>query len=353
MTVRRRLMGFAVVPVLVLGLAACATEPEPEAEPTPTVEPTPTETIAEPTLPGSRVPATCEQVLAGVDGFTGGPATAVDAGSLITQAMLDQAGFIFCEVEGSVGGTAVSIRGLVGIDIELPSVDPSSAIAAGDAAWTECRTAEEFNYCMSAVYAGAYAFEFSTIRTGPITPDFPSAMESLIVDLGDRMAAWPAPVAAWVAPEGVLAWAIDCDADVAATDAVVRASLPFSSNPPTFSGSGDGFPFIYVAGARQGLTSCAWYGEGGQPGWVDITIAPGAAWVLEGGAALPGTPIDYPGALAASVNDEFDVVTVWVVIDGSIVAVDLVEGGPVGDQTAVVAAAVRVVDAIVAEFGTP
>jgi len=367
MTVRRRLMVFAAVPVLVLGLAACASEPEPEAEPTPTVEPTPTETVAGPTPPGSRVPATCEQLFAGVDGFTGGPAVDVELESLLTRATMDQAGFEYCTVTGAIGATPVEITTVVGVEIAeavmLDTIDFANEFdlvtqIGGELSYSECVPVSDFSYCLTQIFAGGYLIEFSTNPSGPIAADFDESFRLFAADLGDRALAWPAPVAAWTAPEGALTWAYPCETDVASSDGAIRAAMPFEVMPPTIIGSGDGFNMFYAADRLQQATSCSWYGSGEQFGSVSIEIAPGSAWIVEQGTPLPGTPIDYPGALAASVVDwpsdgEPTQSWLWVVIDGSIVVVEVNTGGAGFDRQASIDASTRVVDAVVAEFGTP
>jgi hypothetical protein len=362
---RRRLYAVVAAPLLVLSLAACAPEAAPEQPAT--SEPTPTDTVAAHTPPGSRVPATCEQLFAGLDGFTGGPARVVDTEYLVTEALLDQAGFEFCTVSGTIGGTPVDITTVVGVDVDEAQMRSSLDYAdeydlatdlGGELSVSECIPQRDFSYCLTTIYASGYLIEFSTVLRGAVAADFDASFRSLAADLGDRVRAWPAPVAAWVAPEGALTWAHTCETDVAASDAAIRTAMPFDVAPPTIIGSGDGFSMIYEAERRQQATSCSWYSSGEPFGSVSIEIAPGSAWVVEQGTPLPGLAIDYPGALAASVVDWPSVAEptqawLWVAIDGSIIVVEVSTGGAHFDRQASIDAAIQVIDAIVAEFGAP
>jgi len=359
-----RAAALVAVVALVAGLAACAPA-EPEAQPQPTVTPTPTETVAGPTPPGSRVPATCEQLFAGLAGFTGGPAENVEIEDLTTRASMDQSGFEYCKVAGSIGSTAVEIATVVGVEIDESVIRRSLGFAeeygwatgvGGELSYSECLPVQEYSYCLSEVFANGYLLQFSTSPSGSVTDDFEQSFRALTADLADRALAWPAPVAAWVAPDGSLAWATDCDSEVASTDAAIRAAMPFEVAPATFIGSGDGFFGFSEAARRQQVMACTWSMSEEPYGNVTIQIAPGAAWLLVGGTPLPGTPIDYPGAAAASVVDwpsaaEPTQSWGWVVVDGSIVFVEVNFGGRDFDRQASIDAALRVVDAIVAEFG--
>lgn len=361
---RRRLCAVVAAPLLVLSLAACVPEPEAAPEPPPTVEPVPTETAATPTPPGSRVPATCEQLFAGLAGFAGGPAARVDLDYLPNIAVLAQAGYEFCRVPGMIGGTPVTITTVVGVDIARDSVQKTVDAAdefglptgvGGELSYTECTAASDFSYCSTGVYANGYLIEFTIVRDGAIAADFDSSLRRLTVDLGERAESWPAAVPAWIPPPGALTWANDCEGEVVASDAAIRVAMPFDPWPPTFFGSGDGYPLFYKAEELQSTTHCEWSSSGDDFGSASISITPGAAWIVEAGATLPGTPIDYPGALAASVvdNPEYSNVSVWVVIDNSIVIVDMDTGYLIDDRPGEIDAALEVVDAIVAEFGAP
>ncbi|MGV3734104.1 MAG: hypothetical protein ACO1N6_11975 [Microcella sp.] len=364
MSPARRAVALVAAAALVAGLAACAPA-EPEAQPEPTVTPTPTETVAGPTPPGSRVPATCEQLFAGLAGFTGGPAENVEVEDLATRASMDQSGFEYCKVAGSIGGTAVEIATVIGVEIDESVIRQSLGFAeeygwatgvGGELSYSQCLPVQAYSYCVSEVFANGYLLQFSTMPSGSVAADFEQSFRALAADLADRALAWPAPVAAWVAPEGALAWATDCDTDVASTDAAIRAAMPFEVAPATFIGSGDGFFAFSEAARRQRVTACTWSTSEAPYGSVTIQIAPGAAWLLDGGTPLPGTPIDYPGAAAASVVDwpsasEPTQSWLWVVVDGSIVFVEVNFGGRDFDRQASIDASLRVVDAIVATFG--
>ncbi len=363
---RSRLIVLTAAPLLVVSLSACvpASEPEPGQPQTP--EATPTETVAAPTPPGPRIPVTCEELFAGLDGFTGDPAEPVEFSSAApVQAILDQAGFAFCQVDGRLGATAVSITSIVGVDFDVSKIQGDidtfeqyggiDTISGGELSWTECRAADQPGYCLTNVYANGYLFEFSTSPEGSIAADFDAALRSFAQEVGSRMAAWPAAPPPWVAPEGALSWSSECDTDVAATDGGVRAAMPFDSRPPIYWGSGDGFPLIYTALSRQGFMECAWESSGEDFGFAVVIIAPGAGWILEQGQTLPGRPIDYPGALAATVVDESQnsSVVVWMVIDDSLLVIDLDTGYLIDDRPGEIAAALRVADAVVADFGAP
>ncbi|MBX9472745.1 hypothetical protein [Microcella sp.] len=366
-SLQRVVTALPTVALVVLALAACAPEPEPEAQPTQTIAPTPTETIAAPSAPGSRVPMTCEQLFAGVDGFTGGPAVDVALDSLLLKATVDQAGFEYCTISGAIGATPVEIRTVVGVEIDEAVIQRSIEFAeeyglgtnvGGELSYSECIPVDTYSYCVTEIFAGGYVLQFSTSPDGPVAADFEQSFRSFAADLGDRALAWPAPAPAWAAPEGALTWAHTCETEVAASDAAIRAAMPFEVMPPTIIGSGDGFSMFYEAERRQQATSCSWYGSGEQYGSVSVEIAPGAAWIVEQGTPLPGTAIDYPGALAASVVDwpseaEPTQAWLWVAIDGSIVVVEVSTGGVSFDRQAAIEASTRVVDAVVAEFGTP
>lgn len=356
-------VALTTVSLLVLSLAACAPEPAPvPSEPSPT--PTATETTATPTLPGSRIPATCEQVFADVAGFTGGPATRIGREYLSLVAAVDQSGFDFCRVSGALGGTPVEITAVLGVDIESATVQAALDWAlsygvqtdiGGELSWTQCRAADSPSYCATEVFVSGYLAQFTTIIEGSISSDFDASLRALTTDLGNRMATWPEPVPAWQIPEGALEWAYDCETDVALTDGAVRAAMPFESAPATTFGSGDGYPLLYDAQQRQNQTLCAWESTGGDYSLAYVQILPGSAWLLEQGSTLPGDPITYPGALAASAIDDSanSTMTVWVAIDGSIISVDLYSSYLADDRSGDLAATLRIVDAIVAEFGTP
>ena len=153
-TFRSRLVVFAAAPLLVVSLSACVPASEPESGPTQTPEPTPTETVAAPTPPGPRIPVTCEELFAGIDGFTGEPAGPVEFSSAApVQAILDQAGFAFCRAEGRLGSTAVTITSIMGVDFDVSKIESDidafeqyggiDTISAGELSWTECRAADE------------------------------------------------------------------------------------------------------------------------------------------------------------------------------------------------------------------
>ena len=309
---------------------------------------------------------TCDELFAGIDSFTGEVAGPVEFSSAApVQAILDQAGFAFCRAEGRLGSTAVTITSIMGVDFDVSKIESDidafeqyggiDTISAGELSWTECRAADEPPYCLTNVYANGYLFEFSTSPSGAPSADFDAALRSLAQGVGSRMAAWPAAPLPWIAPEGALSWSSECDTEVASTDGGVRAAMPFDSRPPIYWGSGDGFPLIYTALSRQGFMECAWESSGDDFGFAVVTIAPGAAWVLGRGDTLPGEPIDYPGALAASVVDESESsnTTVWLVIDDSLLIIDMDAGYLVDDRPGEIAAALRVADAVVADFGAP
>jgi len=352
--------------LLVGSLSACVPSADPEPGPTQTSEPTPTETVAAPTHPGPRIPVTCEQLFENVDGFTGGPAAPVEFSSAApVKAVLDQAGFEFCRVEGLLGSTAVTMTTIVGVDFDVATVDEDIAAFAqfggidtdigGERSWTECRAADDPSYCLTNVYANGYLVEFSTNPAGPIAGDFDASLRSFTADLGSSLASWPEAPEPWVASDGALSWSSECDTEVASTDGGIRAAMPFDSRPPIYWGSGDGFPLIYTALLRQGFMECAWESSGEDFGFAVVMIVPGAGWILERGETLPGEPIDYPGALAASVVDESQnsSVTVWLVIDESLLIIDLDTGYLIDDRPGEIAAALRVADAVVADFGAP
>jgi len=353
---------LATACVLSLVLAACAPEAEPAPAP-PAPAPSATETDVAPTPPGSRVPATCEQVFAGVAGFTGGPATRIGREYLSLVAAVDQSGFDFCRVSGALGSTPVEITAVLGVDIEAATVQAALDWAlsyslqtdiGGELSWTECRAADIPSYCSTEVFVSGYLVQFTTVVDGPIAGDFDASLRALTTDLGNRMAAWPEPVPTWQMPEGALEWSYDCEADVAMTDGAVRAAMPFESAPASTFGSGDGYPLLYEAERRQNQTHCAWESTGGDYSLAFVQILPGSAWLIEQGSTLPGDPIAYPRALAASAEDDAlnSRTTVWVAIDGSLISVDLYSGYLIDDRSGDLAATLRIVDAIVAEFGT-
>lgn len=281
---------------LVAGLAACAPA-EPEAQPQPTATPSATPTPVSPTPPGSRVPLACDELVAGLPGYTVSTAENVDLSYLPLTAAVEQSGFEYCEYTGTLGATPVTLLFMVGVEVDPAGVQrmidfysprgfPTDF--AGDLSYTECRAADDPPYCLTEVLVGGWLAQWSTNADGAVAADYDASLRAFAVALADRMAAWAPPPPAWVQPEGALAWAYDCEAEVAQSDGPIRASFGF------------------------------------------------------------------PGARAASVidNPDYSNVTVQVVIDGSFIEVSY-DAGYLSELTSddEIAAALRVVDAIVATFG--
>lgn len=358
----RSAVAVAASALLVAGLAACAPA-EPEAQPQPTATPTPTETVAGPTPPGSRVPLACDALIAGLPGWTGTSAENVVFSYLPLTAAVEQSGFEYCDYTGTLGATPVRLLFMVGVEVDPAvvqrSIDFYSPLGyptgfAGDLSYTECRAADDPPYCLTEVLVGGWLAQWSTNADGAVAADYDASLRAFAVALADRMRAWAPPPPAWVQPEGALAWAYDCEGEVGQSDGPIRATFGFPSTTAQFTGSGDGLGLFYTAERRQSQTICGWSATDESGANVYVTIAPGAEYLLDAGETLDGDPISYPGARAASVvdNPDYTNVSVQVVIDGSFIEVSY-DAGYLSELTRddEIAAALRVVDAIVATFG--
>jgi hypothetical protein len=345
--------------MLLIGLAACAgvaPEAMPTLEPTPT--PSVTETVAAPTPPGSRVPLDCAQLFVGLDGFSVSSSAARE-GYAWGRAVQDQSGSISCETEGMLGGTSVSVLAIVAPDVsrqtaqeraDSPGVQEVNLTnLGGEISYSNCRAKPGMGYCLGTAWSGGYMIDYSI---GPnqdqVAPDFDESFGRFAAALGSRLDSWAPPPAAWQAPEGALAWANDCRGDVAATDDAVRAAIPFEVAEVSYAG-GDSFWLWSELERRVGVTSCIWTGAQGS---ASIQILPGAEWLFEQPGVLPGTPYDYPGALA-TVDAQESSVSLHLVVDASYVEVVLMDyGSSAPDPEQRTASARAIADAIVAQLGT-
>ncbi|MGV3734105.1 MAG: hypothetical protein ACO1N6_11980 [Microcella sp.] len=358
----RRAVAAAASVLLVAGLAACAPA-EPEAQPQPTVTPSATPTPVGPTPPGSRVPVPCDEILQSTEAFAATSVNAEPFPDLPLIAVLAQSGFDLCTAEGALGGTAVSVTFVAAVDVtDEWTVSTAERLAengypsgfGGDASWSTCRASDAPSYCESEVLAGRYLAYYSVAPAGEVAADFDESVVAFGADLADRMTQWPAPAAPWTRQDGALAWASDCEGEVAQTDAPVRAALGFESYGAKYSGGGDGAAILFLADTLQDRTLCEWSSQTGA-GRASVDLVPGAAWLLDDGAVLPGTPITYPGAVAATSfrYPGSSSIDVHLIIDGSYLVVQYQNDGLGVDDQADLEGALRVADAIAATFGAP
>lgn len=396
-TARRRLSTLAIIPVLVIGLAACATptgsqsstgssSTDSESAPTPgstSESPTdgPTDSAAgsepdsgsgaspdgEPVFtavaPAPRLPVTCAQFLASMPGMTGATVSRTVNGTA-QQAALDQVGFIDCELYGSLAGVPVTIRTVVGVEIPRSVVTPRVEAAAaagqptdlgGQLSYSDCGFVGSALDCWSGVYANGYFAEINFSRQSwASSAAFDAATLTITSTLAARVAAWGAPPAAWKAPSSALRWATDCESRVASTDSAIVDAIPSSVSSPRDAMPDSGFALSTIGLDRAGFTFCEWPGSLG----VTVVIVPGASWRFAQPGALGGTPYPYPGALAT-----FDVLPYWsgyatssllLVVDDSLVVVNV---GAEYDHPTIPVTQVRsitldIAQAVIDEFGS-
>lgn len=306
----RRVAALVIAPLLVVSLAACEGV-EPEAPPTltPTPTPTPTETIAAPVAPTSRVPATCDAVMASdlVSGFV---ETKVTSSIDPLQALVDQAGFLDCIIrDGTLGGTPALLA--VAVAVGQPAGALSEAIGraqsagypvgfAGDQSVSWCAESNGYS-CTAEVQVGGYVAELVLNYDGTFTSTMAEDTLSYLAEIADRMAGWPAPGSAWTPPARALAWDPDCASGVGSDEALVREVIPFDVRPAEPAGVEGGSMFWLRAVEASSYVHCVWSGPGGE---VRVSILPGGAWLFDEGIALRGTPTAVPDALAAAVSVE-------------------------------------------------
>lgn len=336
-TTRRRSAAWVAALSLVLGLAACA-QPEPTATPQPTPTPSPVETVAEPAVPTTRVPATCDEI------FT---SAAVAGGTAVTGdwPIATQAGNLSCTYDGQLGGYGASLAVTVFVDPPIDVVNQALGwTPAPSTGETSARCGDDaFSPCATQFSSGAYVVSIdvwqSTADVEVLTPSF----ASYVAELEALAASWPAPPPAWQPPDDVVQWSWDCG-EVVERQNVVRDAVPFALGDARLAVIEQAASVIWVTAATN-TTQCIWV-EGS--GTLFVEIVPGGAWMHEAGIPLDGAPYSLDGALAAALDtDEFGV-QLSAYIDGSRVIVSV--GPPDGSGIDGAAVARDVLTAIVAEF---
>jgi len=340
--IRTRLLATVVAPLLVVGLAACA-QVEPEALPTPT--PAPTETVAAPTLPTSRVPATCDEL------FT---SDLVSGGSAVTEAdpVSRQAGYLLCTYEGTIGAAAARLS--IDIAVDPPSGALTGAIevyeglpgvtigVAGEESYLSCF--DDYSYCAAEFVSGSYAAGL-VVNQGAAGDEASLSIQSFLRELAARVASWPSPEPAWQAPVESLRWSGDCEGEVREAQDVVRSAVPFPLQNAESGLGPDATSAYYWSRDATGYTLCEWFGD---LSTVSVQILPGGAWMFEAGVPLAGEPYQLDGALAAAVDTQYGNYQLGAYIDGSFVVVTVsppFESGIDPDPIAV-----AVIEALVAAF---
>ena len=328
---RRRLVAFVVAPLLVVGLAACA-QVEPEALPMPT--PTPTETVAAPTLPTSRVPATCDELFTSnvVDGGTASP---------VADPVLTQAGYLGCIYDGMIGEKSASLFVVISVD---PPADTVQNVygRTGDLSFSDC--ADGFSVCEALFFSGPYAVGVSVYDSVADRAEIAPSFESFVAEIAERVSSWPPPEPAWQPPVDALSWSFDCEGAVVAQQDVVRDVVPFPFGDAFRAGSDAGYYNFWALDAT-GSTQCVWSDNGAS---MSVEILPGGAWMYEAGIPLVGEPYPLDGALAAALETQNGSFQLEAYIDGSFVQVRIDPPADSGVDGAVVARAV--VTAMVTEF---
>lgn len=400
---RRRLVVLASIPMLVVGLAACApssgsqsttgssstdsggdstpgsTSDSPsdapsESAPEPGVdEGSPSEPYVEPVFtavaPTPRLPVDCEQLFSSLDGLNGGTGYIYYAGSA-REAVFDQAGFLHCGINSELAGTLVRIEIMVGVEIprsvaqarvdEAASAGHHTAIG-GELSYSDCGKVGQSLTCWSAVYANGYFAEYSISRYSAGIPAVNTAAAlDLTEALGARIASWGTPPPAWRAPANAVRWASDCETDVASTDASLVDAVPFPVGSPIGAGSEfTEFALDDIADERVGYTSCQWAQDPNPV--VSVVIVPGASWMFAQPGALTGTPYRFSGALAAYTIEPVrnnaaigaSQGTLQLVVDDSLVIVSVASAYDMPsiptDQLTTIP--VDIAEAIIAEFG--
>lgn len=339
--VNRHWIAAAIVPALLLGLAACTTEPTPAAT---SPAPAASETFAadpEPTPLGSRVPADCDALFAS-DAVSGGTAAAVTRDDVFFDATLQQAGYLVCEYDGAIGSVDATVTVLVAVDQPPTALDDEVASAAanglptgivGPASWSNCGVGDDRPTCRTQLMAGRYAIEVIVNYREAVAAELLPAVTPLAVDLSELASTWPDAVEPWQPEADALTWAHDCEGAVRAQQDVVRDAAPFALDDVVTAGGGDGAWTVYRAQEATTLTYCSWYSTDGA---IDLRILPGAAWLVDTGAVLPGSPTDLEGALAAGLaTPNANVATLTALVDGSLVEVSVTRGsGPSAEQVA-------------------
>ena len=355
MTVRlitRRLAALIVAPLLVVGLAACATA-VPEAMPTPT--PTPTSTVEAPpeAKPGSRIPLSCVELAALPSEFTSVSVTETDLFQFAV------AGFASCVLGAQIEGADASLRLVILPDLKDTPVgwfDAAGAPAeatigfAGSRSGVLCAVdvgGSQTSRCES--FADAQQFSVSldlnvdgvVSQAGAIT-----ALASYLSALVPALDAVGDPLPAWDAGPGVLTYPNDCENDMAAVDGPIIDVLPFESARAEFPYSDDGAYIYVVANRRTGGIGCEWRSGIAS---LRLTVVAGASWVIDEGGFTPlGSEISLAGAdrawLEAQTGSSQVIVT--FVVDRSLAFVSY-EADSGGDP-AVVDAVLAVVAAVIA-----
>ena len=331
---------LAVVPALVLALAACTTESAP-AEMSPTPVASETVAVPEPTPLGSRVPADCATLFAS-GAVSGGTAAAVSRDDVFFDATLQQAGYLACEYDGAIGSVDATLTLLIAVDQPPTALDDEVASAAandlptgvaGAASWSNCGVDDGRPTCRTQLLVGAYAFELIVNYRDASAAALLPAVTSLLTDLAELASTWPNAVTAWQPEAGALTWAHDCEDEVRPQQDVVRIAAPFALDDVVTAGGGDGAWTVYRAQEVTTHTYCAWHGT---EGTIDLRILPGAAWLADTGVVMPGTPTELQGALAAGLaTSNANVATLTALIDGSLVEVSVTRGsGPSAEQVA-------------------
>jgi hypothetical protein len=337
---RRRLAALVIAPLLVVGLAACAgVEPEAMPTPTPTPTPTPIETVAAPTMPTSRVPATCDELFAS-SLVSGGVASAYAGPSA------QQAGYLGCMYEGKLGGTSATLLIDVSVDPPIDELNrvlgrsdvPGSFYCADDAGAGAC----DATFVSASYVVDLWVFDF-TGSSGSLTPLF----EEFMAEVEQRVASWPAPAPApapaWQAPSDALRWAFDC-AELLPRQDVVRDVIPFAVGDAYRAGGGLNYMYFWSM-VETDMTQCVWDTTGAG---VTLEILPGGAWAYEAGIPLTGEPYVIPGALDAARYTQYGRSHVSAYIDGSLVTVTVFP--PEGSGIDGYAVAEDVIAALVAAF---
>ncbi len=151
-----------------IGLGACA-QPEPAAppEPEPTLVPSATETRTAQLLPGSRVPATCDDIFASA-AVSGGTSVTV------TDPIAALAGYLACTYDGSLGGYPAFLVITISVDppfetvnrvwgwtLEPSALEPVSECAGAFSICTDLFSSGEFAVTVDVFESAAGAEELA------------------------------------------------------------------------------------------------------------------------------------------------------------------------------------------------
>lgn len=303
----RLALGSGILLLVLTGCVAPAGPSDPEPTPTPTVD-------VPVAAPGSRVPATCDELLSAdaLAAVVGASVALVSETADITSGALDSAGLTRCRWS-SPDVIAVNAAVMISADDEdvselreRPVYEPFVADSIVADSSLLCEVYDGSVTCHFSFPTARYAVDgwIQYPEPGATPEDETAGAIELLTPLASALEALE-PLPEWTAPARSTVEFLDC-APLGADGAVAETLGWADAWGPSFDGSGDWGWAFYRALGRSGWNECAWGTPQGSTR-LFVTYAPAAGWAWESGDPVEGDPVEIAGATrAVSVCDDYN-----------------------------------------------